>query len=189
MSYTTSDQLASALTTRLNSQKGSTSAVNYLGGSSIGNYSVSAKFEGVDNMFSVKSGDHLVVMVDRVLGEGDAKFGGGAAVGVAMIGGLVSYVEIGTFSSMTAAFHEIGYSLGLKHPESNSVKDPMSYTGQNANFSGQQLREVTGNNVNIGPNKSFIMNKTPHTRNYSTDKMPYIGPRSYMMRIPYPTQN
>jgi len=190
MSYTTSDQLASALTTRLNSQKGSTSAVNSLGGSSIDNYSISAKFEGVDNMFSVKSGDHLVVMVDRVLGEGDAKLGGGEAVGMAMIGGLVSYVEIGTFSSMTAtAFHEIGHSLGLKHPESNSVKDPMSYTGQNANFSGQQLREVTGNNVNIGPNKSFIINKTPHTRNYSTDKMPYIGPRSYMMRIPYPTQN
>ncbi|WP_447768535.1 DUF6443 domain-containing protein [Sphingobacterium faecium] len=190
MSYTTSDQLASALTTRLNSQKGSTSAVNSLGGSSIDNYSISAKFEGVDNMFSVKSGDHLVVMVDRVLGEGDAKLGGGEAVGMAMIGGLVSYVEIGTFSSMTAtAFHEIGHSLGLKHPESNSVKDPMSYTGQNANFSGQQLREVTGNNVNIGPNKSFIINKTPNTRNYSTDKMPYIGPRSYMMRIPYPTQN
>ncbi|UZJ64243.1 hypothetical protein OKW96_17950 [Sphingobacterium sp. KU25419] len=190
LGYVTSDQLASSLTTKLNTQKGSTSAANSLGGSSIDNYSISAKFEGVDNMFSVKSGDHLVAMVDRVLGEGDAKLGGGPAVGMASIGGLVSYVEIGTLSSMTAiAFHEIGHSLGLKHPESNNAKDPMSYTGQNANFSGQQLREITGNKVNIGPNKSFILNKVPHSRNYSTDKMPYIGPRGYMMRIPYPTQN
>jgi hypothetical protein len=53
-SYTSASKLAGALNGRLNSQRGSTSGLNGLGGTTTDNYKISASFSGAENMSGAK---------------------------------------------------------------------------------------------------------------------------------------
>jgi hypothetical protein len=61
--------------------------------------------------------DHLLVLVDEVLGGGDPNLGGGrgkdSATGLADVDGKVGYVEASTGDEEHTALHELGHMLGL----------------------------------------------------------------------------
>jgi len=189
LSTVSSSDLASSINNRLNSQTGTESYTNADGGTTTITYKMDANYQGVTSLDQVNSSDHLVVVVNDVTGGGDPKLGGGDAVGIANIGSKVAYVEAGHgIDNMTnTAFHEIGHDLGLEHPNVNNSNDPMSYTGQNANFSVSQLRSIyQNNNLNQGQNIMTIGNKREISNFNSTQFRPYQGTRKYNMKVPMP---
>lgn len=188
------NELAGSLNARLNAQGGTESYTNADGGTTTIVYKTVAKFEGVTSMDQVGKSDHLVAVVGDATGQADPALGGGPAGGVANIGGKVAYVEAGSgLAGLTnMAFHEVGHTLGLAHPGTNNRNDPMSYTGQNANFSTGQLRNVYLNAneglLNQGPNSMRIGNQRVIYNPVSTDLRPYIGNRTPGMVVPLPTR-
>ncbi len=190
--------LASNLNRRLNSQKQSLSIENKLGGTTTHIYGINANFSAASSMEDVKGSDHLVVTVDKVLGDADPKLGGGVAGGLADVGGKVAYVgKNGRGGIMQTAFHEVGHNLGLRHPDKNDSSNPMSYTGSGANFSRAQLVDIFGyarsgfsNGLKGGSptyrSQNFQMLRNPSVRSVSTNEVPYL---QMWRRIPRPILN
>lgn len=93
------------------------------------------------------------------------------------------------------AFHEVGHNLGFRDASSNSLSDPMSYTGAHAgaNFSRMQLINIhgyaTSDFSNRGANAMMIINKQYYCRAKSTNENPYSGMRKPRMIIPKPLIN
>ncbi|MBW4889217.1 RHS repeat-associated core domain-containing protein [Mucilaginibacter sp. HMF5004] len=192
-------ELAASLNDRYNAQTATDSYKNNDGGTTHITYNVDAKFEAASSINDVKNSDHLVAIVDQVTGKADPKLGGGDAVGVARLNGKISYVEAtGSLKGMTdIAFHEVGHNMGFDHPNANSTSDPMSYTGQGANFSNKQVIDIYYNAssgmLNQGANRAIITNKQNRdsdgnqvSRSYSTQSHPYVGNRRYGMLVPLP---
>lgn len=150
-------------------------------------YSINAKYEGANSIIDVGRSDHLVVLVDNVLGTGDQDLGGREAVGRASIVGKIAYIEPG---SVETGFYEIGRNLGLIHPDKNSASDPMSYTGGGANFSPVQMEIIYNNSKagfpNRGYNRARVMNVKESYNNISTNERSYQGKRTQGMLIPLP---
>jgi len=195
LSSVSSGDLAASVNARLNAQRGTESYTNDQGGTTTINYTMDANYQGVSSMDQVNSSDHLLVTVNSVTGSADPQLGGGDATGFARLGGKVAFIEVGSgLANMTnMAFHEIGHNLGLEHPNANNASNPMSYTGQNANFSSGQLRDVYLNNVehslNRGQNSMTIGNRREINNFNSTQNRPYIGTRRYGMKVPMPIEH
>ncbi|WP_207795861.1 RHS repeat-associated core domain-containing protein [Sphingobacterium haloxyli] len=162
-------------------------------------YKIDAEYTFVNSMDQVDASDHLLVVVNEVLGEADSRLGGGPAGGIAQIGGKVAYVESGSFLNMKeTAFHEIGHNLGLRHPEKNSAENnptnPMAYKRNNApHFSRHQLSNIFSYSKsgfsNRGKNSAIIINNRQRTNTRSTNESPYRGIRTRGLKIPYPKPN
>jgi len=189
-SYGSANDYASGLNKRLNGQSETQSRENGEGGTTTDIYNIDAKYEGANAMSDVSSSDHLLVLVDDVLGKADSDLGGGEAGGIANTPGKVAYAEAG---SIETGFHEVGHNLGLEHPKNNSKSNPMSYTGDGANFSPVQMEIIYNNSKvgfpNRGSNRHRVINRTQGYNNVSTNERPYKGNRTRGMIIPAPIKN
>lgn len=189
------NELAAGISARLSSQTGTGNFINKEGGTTTTLYKVDAKYEGVSSIDQVGPHDHLLVVVNDVLGQADPKLGGGPAGGEANIGSKVAFIEAGSGleNMIDMGFHEIGHDLGLAHPNENDVNNPMSYTGQKANFQSWQLRSIWEDNesksLNQGQNTMTIGNKREIDNVNSTQYRPYIGTRKPGMKVPMPTEH
>lgn len=188
--------LAKSLNTRLNGQTQSTAGTeNSEGGIDRTVYNIDAQYTGANSIDNVGASDHLVVMVDNVLGSADKALGGGKAGGIGNVPGMVAYVKnSGDRSDLTElAFHEVGHNLGLSHPSANNVNNPMSYTGRGSNFSLPQMYSIYSNAdrglPNQGGNRARIMNVLYFNNSTSTNSRPYTGIRKPGMIIPKPIHN
>ncbi len=190
--YGTASDLASKLNSRLNAQTGQTREENAEGGITTTVYNIDANYEGANSMSDVSKSDHLVVIVNDVLGDSDPKLGGKSAGGIAPLWGKIAYIEGGS-GALETAFHEVGHNLGLLHPNSNSNSNPMSYTGRGANFSTVQMKAIYNisrlGNGNKGYNSARILNVNESYNGQSTNERPYLGKRTQGMIIPLPIKN
>ena len=177
-----------SLNSKLNSQ---TSSKMFSDGST-NIYKIEADFSIANSMSEVKASDHLLTIVNDVLGEADQKLGGGPAEGIADIGGKNSYIEYGGNSLMVQnGFHELGHNMGFGHASPKAAdynSDPMGYASGSLNFSRDQLRMLYNRGsksglLNKGYNREFISNKVPIYNHQSTNERPYRGQRTYNMII------
>ncbi|UIR55916.1 DUF6443 domain-containing protein [Sphingobacterium sp. SRCM116780] len=191
-SYMTANKYAASLNKKLNSQSGSTTI---MGEKNI--HRIQANFTGASSMKEVSKSDHLIVLVDNVLGKGDLELGGNNAVGLAQRGGKIAYVELGSDNIVQTGFHEVGHLLGLGHPSRNSSlnnpSNPMSYFGGNSNFSTIQLSSMLIP-IEAGMlNQSFNSAKIPANQvgkynNVSTNAKPFNNVGADRV-IPFPISN
>lgn len=149
---TKAGDLAKGVNARLNAQGSSQTTKNDDGTTTTVVTKISANYTEAKSMNDVSKSDHLVVVVDGVLGGSDQKLGGGDASGLGQRPGKVSYIEPGS-GAIETAFHEVGHNLGLPHPSVNSSSDPMSYMGTDANFSPAQMDVILNNAISGAPNQ------------------------------------
>ena len=115
-------------------------------------------------MAEVSESDHLIVLVDNVLGKADPSLGGGDAGGLAALG-KIGYVE---GSSISTAVHEFGHMMGLGHSP-NGTGNVMSYDSKRTNFTHSQMNDMLGNvpMANQGSNRTTAR-YTTNNRLYHT---------------------
>ncbi len=183
--YSISDFI-SGLNSKLNSQ---TSSMTFSDGS-VNVYNIQANFTAAKSIEDVKEGDHLLTIVNKVLGKGDPALGGGPALGIAKLKGKNSFIQYGQGVQM--AFHELGHNFGFNHPEDDEPDystNPMGYAPGNLNFSRDQLIKIYDRArkpglLNQGVNRQYIINKVPGYNDRSTNERPYKGQRTFKMMIP-----
>ncbi len=188
--------VANGLNARLNAQSVTNSSKNDNGTITTETTKIVANYSAAASMDNVSASDHLVVIVDGVAGKGDPRLGGGDASGLGQTPGKVAYIEGGSDASENA-FHEVGHNLGLKHPEVNNSKDPMSYTGSGANFSKDQMNQVLDNGVSGSPNRgsNYGIMRTSYpgvsqnTFGVSTNQRPFKMTPAQNAKIPLPLIN
>lgn len=176
----------SGLNAKLNSQKSSKTFSD----GSVNVYNIQANFTVAKSIEDVKEGDHLVTLVNKVLGKADPALGGGPAGGIASKSGKNSVVQYG--QSAQLAFHEVGHNFGFGHPDDDEPDyntNPMGYAPGNLNFSRDQLMKIYDRArkpglLNQGVNKQYIINKVPGYNDRSTNERPYKGQRTFKMMIP-----
>jgi RHS repeat-associated protein len=144
---TKAGDVARGLNGRLNAQGSTSTKTNDNGTTTTEIINFAADFTEAKSMADVSKTDHLVVMVDGVLGKGDPSLGGGDAVGLGSEPGKISYVE--SSGAVETAFHEVGHNLGLPHSKG---ADPMSYSGRGTNFSRDQVNMIYENAISGSPN-------------------------------------
>ncbi|MGI4734871.1 MAG: DUF6443 domain-containing protein [Janthinobacterium lividum] len=129
--------------------------------------------QGVSSMSQVKASDHLMVVVDDVIGK-SAK--GGERGGVADINGKMAYVESDQGASGMA--HEFGHNMGLEHAWLTGDDTPGNFMGYGSNgnsFSNNQIFNsyLSGRDglLNQGSN-SETQTTSSHNSN-TTDRKPF----------------
>ena len=120
---------------------------------SIMNISFDVNFSEAISMAEVRESDHLIVLVDDVLGKADPSLGGGDAGGLASTPGKIGYVE---GSSVAVAIHEFGHMMGLPHVP-NGTGNIMSYDSKRVNITNDQILEILINipAANQGSNRAI----------------------------------
>ena len=138
----------------------------------ITNISFNVNFSEASSMAEVSESDHLMVMVDNVLGKADPSLGGGDAGGLAAQPGKIGYIE---GSSASTAVHELGHMMGLGHSP-NGTRNVMSYDSNLSNLTFSQMNDILGNvyDSNQGSNRTraryTTSNRLYHT---STNVQPW----------------
>ncbi len=133
----------------------------------------------VSSMSDVKTTDHLMVVVDDVLGR-DAK--GGEAGGLAPIGGKIAYVEAGNVSGVAGNMvHEFGHNMGLDHnwvtpnKGDDGITNYMGYGAVKNQMSGFQLNQASlkykFGDLNKGQNYE-VLKQDYNTNGHTTQQMP-----------------
>ncbi len=118
----------SGLKAKLNSQKSSKTFSD----GSVNVYNIQANFTVAKWIEDVKEGDHLVTLVNKVLGEADPALGGGPAGVKASISGKNSVVKYG--QSAQLAFHEVGHNFGFGQPDDDEPDYNTNPIGYAPNF-------------------------------------------------------
>jgi hypothetical protein len=130
-------------------------------------------------MSEVDKSDHLIVLVDDVLGKANPELTTRDAGGLSLRNGKIAYVERGGFGWMAETMvHELGHNLGLGDDEDENGNNYMSYASQRTSFNFEQLQSIHGayleGNLNNGRNYSVAgssqKNWYYHT---STNEQPY----------------
>jgi RHS repeat-associated protein len=118
----------------------------------ITNITFNVNFSEASSMNEVSESDHLIVLVDDVLGRADPALGGGNAGGLADQPGKIGYVE---GSSVSTAIHEFGHMMGLGHAP-NGTGNVMSYDSKRTKFTGTQIHDMLTNvpAANQGSNRA-----------------------------------
>lgn len=155
------------------------------------NISVASDIQVAESMDDVSASDHLITIVDDVLGQADSKGGGGNAGGLAARSGKISYIESNSLSSgamVSTGVHEIGHNLGFGH----NFSDPsnhMSYSNSGSQFSFGQLRSAVmdskNGRLNQGSNYSIARQSSGNWLwHRSTNEAPYDFNVTRGQRIP-----
>lgn len=181
------DEVASGIQNGLNAM-GSSNTTRSGDNTFVTNISVDAQIEVARSMDDVADSDHLITIVDNVLGG--AEGGGGNAGGLGAMFGKISYIESSSFGSsgmISNGIHELGHNMGLEH----NFSDPsnhMSYSSNRSRFSFDQLSSIVDNNgsQNQGANYSISGSSSRNTLwHNSTNQAPYDFNVSRGQRIPH----
>lgn len=143
-------------------------------------YKFDVQFTVAKSMDEVSSSDHLLVVVDDVLGKADPKLGGGDAGGIGADQGKVAYIENTKNLDFLVeqGVHEIGHNMGADHYTGTDPGNFMSYDQSRWHFDKQQItamyRNSLGGYLNMGSNSQQAVQSTNnwffHT---STNEEPY----------------
>jgi len=143
------------------------------------NISFAVNFEGATSMSDVSETDHLLVVVDDVLGKSDPHLGGGDAGGLASKPGQIGYIEYSSSleNMISTGIHEFGHNMGLSHV-ANGTNNVMSYDDKRTNFTIGQKQDMLFNSMSGDPNNGHNRQISPITTNNwfyntSTNQQPW----------------
>ncbi|WP_026231596.1 RHS repeat protein [Neolewinella persica] len=141
-------KVATGINDYYNGQSSSTQS-----GNGITNISFDVNFSEASSMSQVAKSDHLLVIVDNVLGKADPDLGGGNAGGLANTPGKIGYIE---GNSVSTAIHEFGHNMGLPHVP-NGTSNIMSYDNPKSVLTGSQMVNILSNvsDANRGSNREI----------------------------------
>lgn len=190
-SYVDVDEVAAGIEVGLNAL-GSSNTTRWGDNTFVTKISVEAQIEVAQSMDDVADSDHLITIVDNVLGGADPKGGGGNAGGLGAMFGKISYIESSSFGSagmISSGIHEFGHNMGLSHDFTNP-SNHMSYSSERSGLNFGQLESVVNSfyegKQNQGPNYSVSGSSSRNTLwHNSTNQAPYDFNVSRGQRIPH----
>jgi RHS repeat-associated protein len=142
-------------------------------------WNIDAQFTVAENMDEVETSDHLIVVVDDVLGKADPALTTQDAGGRASINGKIAYLEnTNNFNYLLeSAVHEIGHNMGLRHSD-YGTGNYMSYDQERNNFTSLQIMQMFNMSHNGALNQGSNNERSIKSSNNwffhtSTNEQPY----------------
>ena len=145
-------------------------------GNSVVHYKFDVDFDIAKSMKGVDDSDHLLTIVDDIIGEADPVLGGGDAGGLALTPGKNGYVEENSSNldwMAQALVHELLHNLGLRHV-ANGSGNYMSYDAKRTKLTYRQFDDIDPKRSNSFRNYSIHFESEDNTYwHESTNHEPY----------------